>query len=110
MNLYIFQLSETEYDVALNKDLITHPIVEQWPLNTLKDAVFLATHGTAYAGASDKVSKIADLVGELMTIDPTFRNIITEPTVIAQEERVILKTSLTQRIKSWFFDRSPTVQ
>lgn len=72
--MYVYRVSDTEYGAGFGemgcKDRGT--IVEEWPVNSASDAKFLATHGTAYWKAADRVSKLADLIAELIELDPTF--------------------------------------
>ena len=95
MKLYVYRISDREYGAGLGergcKALGT--IVEEWPINTPEDAKFVSRHGTAYWKASDKVSKLADLVSQIMTMDPTF----VETTV--EKIRVV---QVAAPRKSWF--------
>ncbi len=74
MKLYVYRINDHEYGVGTSLPACEAlgKIVEEWPLNTVADGVFLAQHGTNYFGASDKVSKLADLFTEVMRLDPGF--------------------------------------
>jgi hypothetical protein len=79
MNLYVYRVDERTYGAGIGRKGCESRgvIVETWPMNTLEQAAFVSSHGTAYAGASEAVSKLAELIYLLMKADPTF-----EPTTI----------------------------
>lgn len=96
MILYVYRVSDREYGCGFGEKgcKALGEIVEQWPINSADDARFVARHGTAYWKAADKVSRVADLVRELITLDPTF----LEQNVV---EKVVVIESTKPR-RSWF--------
>jgi hypothetical protein len=107
VKLYVYRIDGHQYGAGLGQQECERrgTIVERWPLNTLEQARFLATHGTSYAGASDHVSRIADAVHALMTLDPTYRPDPDVPQVIVIPEPPQPKPGLFERIRSWCFAR-----
>jgi hypothetical protein len=79
MNLYVYRVDERTYGAGFGRKGCESrgSIVETWPMNTPEQAALVASHGTAYAGASEAVSRLAELAGHLMKADPTF-----EPTTV----------------------------
>jgi hypothetical protein len=108
VKLYVYRINDHEYGAGIGKAKCEQlgTIVEEWPLNSRVEASFLASHGTSYHGASEKVSRIADAVHDLMVIDPTFS---IEPEIKAPSPYPIpvieTKPNLLQRIYQWFFAR-----
>jgi hypothetical protein len=107
LKLYVYRVNERQYGVGLGVRGCEQrgDIVEEWPLDTPDDARFLATHGTSYYGVSGKVSRIADLVFELMSEDPTFVPPESLPRTVPTPEPIKPKPGLFPRIKSWFYAR-----
>ena len=107
MNLYVYRLSATEYGAGLGLDECRKrgEIIERWPLNTPEQAAFLARHGTHYAGAMHLVTRMANLVHELMVIDPTFRPEPDKPITASIPQPQPKPAGRLQRILSWCFDR-----
>lgn len=107
VKLYVYRINDREYGAGLGLEGCERQgsIVEEWPLNTRDEAKFLATHGTSYYGATDKVSRIADLVYELMTEDSTFQPPATAQRIQMKPEPIqpAPKPGLIQRIRSWYF-------
>lgn len=106
MKLYVYRISDHEYGAGLGRAECEQrgPIVEQWPLDTIEQVKFLKGHGTSFAGVTGHVSKIADLVYELMRLDQTFRSEPEEPVESPKpiDTKPAVKPGLLQRIKSWF--------
>ena len=90
MMLYVYRVNEREYGAGFGEKGCKErgTIVEEWPINNADDAKLVAKHGTAYWKASDRVSKIADLVHDLLTADPTFlESTEKERLVLIERER-----------------------
>lgn len=109
MNLYVYRVNEREYGagVGLEECQKRGTIVERWPLNTPEQVRFVATHGTSYGNATHQVTRIANVIHDLMVLDPTFRPepdkviaIAPKPTPTPEP-----KPGMLQRIKTWCFAR-----
>jgi hypothetical protein len=88
--LYVYRISDHEYGAGFGEKACKAlgTIVEEWPINSADDARFVARHGTAYWKASDKVSRIAELIRELITLDPTFlEQSVVERLVVVEADK-----------------------
>lgn len=99
MKLYIYRVNDHEYGVTTS--LIAADkrgkIVEQWPLNTMADAAFLAQHGTSFYGASDTVTKLCELFMAVMRLDPDFVK-ADDPPIVKIDTLPERKTGLFARL------------
>jgi hypothetical protein len=108
VNLYVYRISDSEYGAGLGRAGCEKlgVIVESWPVSTPAQAKFLASHGTSYHGASEKVSRLANLLVDLMTADPTYGEAEPPKPVIKHEPIAqIEKQDFFQRILSWCYAR-----
>jgi len=109
MNLYVYRVNEREYGAGLGLEECQKrgTIVERWPLNTPEQVRFVASHGTSYGNATQMVTRIANVVHDLMVLDPTFRpepeKIIAPVPTPAPTLTPAPTPGMLQRIKSWCF-------
>lgn len=75
MVIYVYQLPDRTYGAGLDElaCALRGRIVERWPVNTPQEAKFVSSHGSAFAGVSDKVVRLANLTYELLMEHPELK-------------------------------------
>ncbi len=62
LNIYVYQIDPSSYGAGFIEAVCARRgrIVERWPVDTEQQIRFVQRHGTAFHGAYDQVSKLAD--------------------------------------------------